>query len=242
MHFPDPLIPARLIRRYKRFLADVVLEDGRQITAHCPNPGAMLGCAEEGARIWLSPVHNPKARLRWRWELVESHDTLIGINTMLANRIVAEAIKKGQIAPLAGYGSLKSEVSTGAGTRFDFMASDHPERPGEPCYIEVKSVTYRRDGLAQFPDSVTQRGARHLLALKAMLDSGARAMMIYLIQRSDCSEMTFACDIDQIYYHAYEEAVEAGIESYAYGCHLSPSAIEIDQPLPIGKPALYAGP
>ncbi|GEQ98165.1 sugar fermentation stimulation protein [Iodidimonas gelatinilytica] len=239
MKFAQPLVPARLERRYKRFLADAILKDGTKITAHCANSGAMLGCAPAGARIWLSPNTNPKAKLDWRWELVEVDDTLVGINTAHPNRIVETAIMEDRISELTGYQTLRREVAYGASSRIDLLAQDHPDRPGQNCYIEVKNVTLRQDGEARFPDAVTARGTKHLMELADMVRQGHRAVMLYLVQRDDCDQMALAHEIDPAYARAFSHAVEQGVEAYAYACSITLDHIRIAQPLPIRPPASY---
>ncbi|HET9814986.1 MAG TPA: DNA/RNA nuclease SfsA, partial [Xanthobacteraceae bacterium] len=184
MRFPAPLIPATLVKRYKRFLADVVLDTGEAITVHVANPGAMTGLAPPGARVWLSKSADPKRKLAFSWELVEvdlgAGPELVGVNTAHPNLLVAAALAQGQIAELAGYDSIRREVRYGTNSRVDFLL-EGPDRP--PCYVEVKNVhLMRRVGLAEFPDSVTARGARHLAELAGVVAAGSRAVMLYLIQ------------------------------------------------------------
>ncbi len=234
MRFPDPLIPATLLRRYKRFLADVRLETGEEVTAHCANPGSMLGLAQEGAAVWLSPARNPKRKLKYSWELVEVDGgrgpTLVGINTAHPNAIVAEAIAAGRIAPLAGYDHLRREVRYGSRSRVDILLETGD---GARCYVEVKNVHLsRRPGLAEFPDAVTARGARHLAELAAMVAEGHRAVMVYLIQRGDAERFALAGDIDPAYAEAFERARAAGVEALAYGCAMSPEEITLARAVP----------
>lgn len=239
-HYPEPLVPARLVRRYKRFLADAILEDGTSVTAHCANSGAMLGCAPEGARIWLLPNRNPKAKLDWRWELVEVDDTLVGINTARPNALAESAIGRGAIVALSGYDTVRREVSYGTGSRIDLLAEGHPDNPQQRCYIEVKSVTYRREDAGLFPDAVTARGAKHLRELADMVRQGHRAVMLYLVQRADCAVMTLAEDIDPAYAEAYRAAQQVGVEAYAYSCSVTLEGISVSQPLKIRGPASYS--
>lgn len=234
MRFPAPLVPARLLRRYKRFLSDIVLADGTQAVAHCANPGSMLGLATPGARIWLAANRNPKAKLPWRWELVECAGTPVGVNTGHANAIVAEALAAGAIPALSGYATLRREIPCGS-SRIDFLLEDLG-RP--PCFVEVKSVTLRRDlpgraGAAEFPDAVTARGTRHLAELAARAAGGARAVMLYLVQRGDCDHFRLAGDIDPGYATALATASAAGVEAICYACRVTPQAIEVDRPLPV---------
>ena len=227
MQFDPPLMAGVLIRRYKRFLADVEI-DGRIETAHCANPGSMLGLATPGAPILLSASDNPKRKLRLTWELVKVAGALVGINTAYANRLVEEAIRAGRIEALAGYADFRREVPYGEGSRIDFLLSG-AGRP--PCYVEVKSVTLKRHEAAEFPDSVTARGARHLRELSAMRSVGARAVMLFVAQRDDCQRLEVAADIDPAYAAALTRARETGVEVLAYACRVSPTGIEFDRPL-----------
>jgi len=235
MRFPTPLVPARLIRRYKRFLADCRLEDGREVTAHCANPGSMIGLAEPGMKIWLEPNRDPKKKLKFGWRLVD-HESghFTGVDTAVPNRVVGAALRAHRIAPLAAYRDLRAEVAYGAASRVDFLASG----PGLPnAYIEVKSVTLSRiAGLAEFPDSVTLRGVRHLEELAAVARSGARAMMLYLVQRTDCTRLRLARDLDPGYAAAFAAARDAGVEALAFGCRISTDAIELADPIGIDPP------
>jgi sugar fermentation stimulation protein A len=223
MQFETPLTAGILVRRYKRFLADVTI-DGRAETAHCANPGSMLGLAEPGSRIWLSTSNNPSRKLRLSWELVESAGGLVGINTGYANRLAEEALRAGRIEALAGYASLRREVAYGEGSRVDFLL-EHAGRP--PCYVEVKSVTLKRGETAEFPDAVTARGTRHLRELIAMRQAGSRAVMLFLAQRGDCRRLTIAGDIDPAYEAALVQARQAGVEMLAYACNVGPGGIEL---------------
>lgn len=231
MTFDPPLVPARLLRRYKRFFADMTLDGGGEVTAHCPNPGAMLGLLNAGARCWLSPSTNPKRKLAWTWELVEADGGLVGIHTGRPNAIVADAIQAGGIAPLAGYDELRREVAYGRNSRVDILLhdTDWPD-----CYVEVKNVhLMRRPGLAEFPDSVTARGAKHLAELAGMVTAGRRAVMCFLVQRADCDRLALAGDIDPAYARAFAAATAAGVETVAYGCHITHQAIAVDRRLEI---------
>ncbi len=197
MRFPDPLIPGRLLRRYKRFLSDVELEGGEVVVAHCANPGAMLGLVEPGSEVWLSPSRNPARKLKYSWELIQVNGQLVGINTGWPNRIVEEAVRADAVAELTGYASLRREVPYGRNSRIDLLLED-ADRP--PCYLEVKNVHLRRRaGVAEFPDSVTKRGAKHLAELSDVAQSGARAVMFFLVQRGDCTRFEVAADIDPVY-------------------------------------------
>jgi sugar fermentation stimulation protein A len=235
MRFTEPLIPATLVKRYKRFLADVVLPSGEEITAHVANPGAMIGLAAPGSRVWLSKSPNAKRKLPYSWELVEvdlgAGPELIGINTAHPNLLVAEAIAAGAIAELAGYAATRREVRYGKNSRIDFLL-EGPGRP--PCYVEVKNVhLMRASGLAEFPDSVTARGAKHLGELAAVAAGGARAVMLFLIQIGSASRFALARDIDPAYAAAFDRARAAGMEAVAYRCLIEHAAITLAGPVPI---------
>jgi sugar fermentation stimulation protein A len=231
MKFSPALHEARLIRRYKRFLADVELADGSTTTVHCANSGSMMGLAVPGARVWLSH-HTAKTRkLAYGWELLHLGDAYIGVNTGATNRLVAEALAKRRIAELAGYAMVEREVKTGA-SRLDFRLGAHESDP-RPCYLEVKSVTLRRGGPAEFPDAVTARGARHLGELAALARAGHRAVMLYVVQRTDCESFRLAADIDPAYATAFAHAVDAGIEVLCYDCQIDERGMAVNRPLPI---------
>lgn len=235
MRFPSPLKRGRLVRRYKRFLADVVLDDGQEITASCPNTGSMLGLCAPGAAVWLSESDSATRKYRHTWELIEDdiggRPTLVGINSGLPNRIVAEAIAAGEMPPLSGYASLKREQRYGTSSRIDMLLED--EARGR-AYVEVKNVHLsRRAGLAEFPDSVTERGAKHLAELAAMVREGHRAVMLFLVQRGDAEAFTVAGDIDPAYAAGLRAALDAGVEALVYRCKLTPEAISIDRAIPL---------
>jgi sugar fermentation stimulation protein A len=230
MKLPSPLLKGRLVRRYKRFLADVELEDGGLVTAHCANPGSMMGLSDPGLEAWLSVSDNPKRKLKHSLELLRADGTLVGINTTYPNRLAEEAIAGGVIPALAGYDSLRREVKYGRNSRIDFLLEGGPD--GRPCYVEVKNVHLRRTGdLAEFPDAVTARGAKHLAELAEMAENGARAVMLYVIQRADCGRFAVARDIDPAYDAALGDAMARGVEAMAWACRLSPEEIVIDRPV-----------
>lgn len=237
MKFPAPLIRGHLIKRYKRFLADIELENGLSVTAHCANPGSMMGLATPGAEVWLSDAVNPKAKLGYRWELVRAGSGLVGINTGLANTLAAEAVEAGRIESLQGYSHIRREVKYGVNSRIDLLLEDGGNRP--PCYVEVKSVTLSRNSgsgstsKAEFPDSVTARGAKHLHELKAMASQGARAMMLFVVQRDDCGYFSVAGDIDPVYAKALHEAVAGGVEVLCYACKVTSDEINLHRPIEI---------
>ena len=229
MDFPSLLIPGTLASRYKRFFADVLLADGSAVTAHCPNPGSMLGLAVPGSKVWLSRSDSPTRKLAHTLELVEADGALVGVNTLLPNRIVEEALRAGAIPELAGYPSLRREVRYGARSRVDFLL-EHPDRPA--CYLEVKSVTLaRRPGLAEFPDSVSARAAGHLEELEAMVSAGARAVALLLTQRTDCAAFSVAADIDPKFSAALARATRGGVEVLCYGCEVGPGGITLTRPI-----------
>ena len=242
MQFDQSLIRARLLRRYKRFLADVEFEAGGAgtsesgpVTIHCPNPGSMLGLAEPGLTVWLSRSDNPKRKYAYTWELVALGEgaarTHVGINTGHPNALVAEAIEAGRIPELAGLGPLRREVRYGRNSRIDILLEPEGQ---PPCYVEVKNVhLLRQPGLAEFPDSVTKRGAKHLEELGDMVEAGARAVSLYLVQREDCERFALAADIDPGYATAFARASARGVEALCYACRVSPTAIEVDRRLPI---------
>ncbi len=232
MKFPDPLIRGRLVKRYKRFLADVELDGGDMVTAHCANSGSMLSVREPGSEVWLSPARNPERKLRYTWELIRVGRGLVGINTGLPNRLVEEAIVDGTIGELGGYSSLRREVKYGKNSRIDILLED--EALGK-CYVEVKNVTMKRDpspaAPAEFPDGVTARGTKHLAELSDMVADGHRAVMVYLVQRQDSKRFTVARDIDPAYGAALDHAIGAGVEILCYGCKLTPKQIRVAVPI-----------
>jgi len=235
MKFPSPLVRGTLIRRYKRFLADVRLDSGDETTAHVPNPGSMIGLADPGLPVWLSPAANPARKLKWTWELVEIDGRPVGVDTALANGIVAEAIAQGRIAGLEGYAGLRREVPYGRNSRIDILLSD-PARPD--CLVEVKTVNLSRprpgrSRHAEFPDAVTARGTKHLHELADAHRAGRRAVMLYLVLRMDCERFSLATDIDPAYAEAFAESRRAGVEAFCAACRVAPDGIEVDRALPL---------
>jgi sugar fermentation stimulation protein A len=235
MRFPAPLVRGRLLKRYKRFLADVVLDSGETVTATCANTGSMLGLAEPGSAVWLSESDSPTRKYRHTWELVEADlgkgPQLVGINTGHPNRIVSEAIGAGQIKELSGYAVLRREVKYGLSSRIDILLEDAKRGL---AYVEVKNVHLsRKAGLAEFPDSVTERGVKHLKELAEMVRQGHRGVMVFLIQRSDARSFDLAADIDRAYAATFAEARAAGVEALAYRCALTPEEIRLDEAVPI---------
>ena len=235
MQFASPLIPATLIRRYKRFLADVVLPSGEGATVHVANPGAMTGLAAPGSRVLLSKSANAARKLPLSWELVEvdlgcGHE-LVGINTANPNALVAEVLQRDTIPELRAYRSVRREVRYGRNCRVDFLL----EAPGcAPCYLEIKNVhLMRQAGFAEFPDCVTARGAKHLDELAGMVAAGARAILLFVIQIGSAAKFSLARDIDPGYAVAFDRARARGVEALAWRCELSEHAIAIEAPVPI---------
>ncbi|PQA85581.1 DNA/RNA nuclease SfsA [Hyphococcus luteus] len=233
MRLPSPLVAGRLVKRYKRFLADVLLDDGREVTAHCANPGSMLGVAVEGAKVWLWEHGDRKRKLAFSWELVEIGGVLIPVNTTNPNRIVPEALDKGVIPELSGYGEIAREVKYGEGSRIDLLLSGG--RRKKPCYVEIKNVHLSRTpGLAEFPDSVTKRGAKHLEELSRLADAKqARPVMLFVVQRADCRRFAPAADLDPAYAKALKSAASAGVELLCYDCEVTTSEVVLRKALEI---------
>ncbi len=225
MKFDTSLIAATLIVRYKRFLADVTLNNGREVTAHVANPGSMLGMKDVGLKVWLEPNDDPKRKLKYSWKLAElENGTLIGVDTSLPNKIVGAALHSG-LLPELQYATCRPEVKYGDRSRIDFLLSEN----GKPdCYLEVKSVTLsRQSGLAEFPDSVTKRGAKHMDELARMVAQGHRAVLLYLVQRNDIERFKVAGDIDPGYSRAYARAKAAGVEVLCYGTQITTNYIRL---------------
>ena len=230
MQFPRPLIKATLLRRYKRFLADVRLPDGREGVAHCPNPGSMMGLAWEGATIWLDDHGDPKRKLAFGWDLVEAENgALVDINTGRTNRIVEEALTAGKIPALTHYPHLKREVKYGENSRCDFLLTDDQ---GNQCWVEVKSVSLsRQPGLAEFPDAKTARGLKHLGDLADQVAAGDRAVLLFCAVRGDCDRFQAAADIDPAYALGLKQAQDQGVEVMVWDCEVSPDQISLRRPL-----------
>lgn len=236
MKFATPLIPGTLVQRYKRFLCDVRLADGTTITATCPNTGSMKGLTEPGSRVWLSESDSATRKYRHTWELIENDmgagPTLVGINTNHPNAIVTEAISAGKIDDLKGFGSLRREVKYGVNSRIDILLEGGIG--GRIAYVEIKNVhLMRKAGLAEFPDSKTERGVKHLEELANMVAEGHRGVMLYLVQRADATAFDLARDIDPAYAAAFVRAKAAGVEAMAYRCRLTPEDITLDKEIPI---------
>lgn len=238
MRFKTPLVQGRLVARYKRFLFDATLDDGTAITGSCPNTGSMHGLTTPGARIFVSEHDSPTRKYRHMLEIVEADGTLVGINTGLPNRLAEEAIVMGLIPSLAAYTDMARERKYGRNSRIDLLLSAH----GLPdAYVEVKNVHFiRTPGLAEFPDTVTARGAKHLEELGDMAEAGHRAVMLYLIQREDCSRFALSADLDPAYGHAYARARMRGVEAYAVKCRVNALEIVPIQAIPMDDHALPA--
>lgn len=230
MRLAQPMAHGVLVSRYKRFFADVRLDDGREVTAHCPNPGAMLGLNTPGFGVWVSPADGAKRKLAWTLELVEADGGLVGINTLHPNRLVAEALATDAIPELSGYDIHRREVRMGAASRVDFVLED-PSRP--TCWLEVKNCHLRRSGsLAEFPDCVAARSARHLRELAERVAEGDRAVQLFVVQRTDCDQFAACADLDAIYADQLSLAAARGVEVLVYGCDISPEEIRVTRRLP----------
>jgi sugar fermentation stimulation protein A len=230
MRFPRPLERGRLVQRYKRFFADVELDDGRAVTAHCPNPGAMLGLNMPGLPVWLSLSDSPTRKLAHTLELVQVDGGLVGINTMHPNRLAAEALAEGAISELTGYAEVRREVRYGPNSRVDFLLTA-PDR--SPCYLEIKNVHLSRGGaLAEFPDCVAARSLKHLKELSREVDEGSRAVMLFVVQRTDCDLFDTAADLDPAYAAGLIEAASRGVEILCYGCDIDCDEIRLVRPIP----------
>ncbi len=229
MRFPSPLIPGTLVERYKRFLADVRLDNGTVVTAHCTNTGSMLGCKEPGSRVYLSDQSGRGRKLDYTWELIRVGRTLVGINTLAANRLAREGIEGGVIQELQGYEHVRAEVPTRPGSRLDFLL----QGPAEQCYVEVKNVTLVVDRAAAFPDAVSERGTKHLKDLMRLRRRGDRAVLLFVIQRAGCPSFRPADEIDPEYGRWLRRAVKAGVEVYPYGARVTTRAISLKDPVPL---------
>ena len=234
MHYSRPLVEGRLIRRYKRFLADIQLADG-VITAACPNTGSLMGCCEAGSRVWLSQSDSATRKYRHTWEIVEVGRVMVGINTGLPNALVGEAIGDGTIGELSGYATMRREVAYGTErSRVDWLL----EAPGRaPCYVEVKNVTAAASkGVALFPDCVSERGSRHLRELMRLKAQGLRPVQVYCVQRGDVREVRSADGIDHEYGRTLREAIAAGVEVLAYRARVTAEEIRLAGRIPVVCP------
>lgn len=225
-----PLAEGRLVRRRNRFVAEVEL-GGRIVEAHCPNTGSMLGCRDPGSRVWVSAATNPARKLAWTWELVEAARTLVGINTGRSNGLVKEAIEAGAVPGLDGYGSIRSEVKYGEGSRIDLLLAGEGRLP---CWVEVKNVTAAvEDGIGYFPDAVTERGAKHLREMAVRVAAGDRAVLVFCVQRADVREVRPADHIDPAYGRGLRQAMAVGVEVLALGARVEPTEIRLLRDLPV---------
>lgn len=234
MRFPSPLLQGTLIRRYKRFLADVELADGRLVTAHTPNTGSMRGCAEPGSRVWLSHSGNPARKYPLSWDLVETLDgQMVGINTVLSNALVEEAVANGTVTELSGYTNIRREVPYGLeNSRIDLLL----QGAMPACYVEVKNVTLVDDNIAYFPDAISKRGSKHLRELAEIVRQGKRGVIFFCIQRVDARELRPADSIDPAYGVALREALIAGVEALAYQAKVCAEGISLHHPVPVVCP------
>ncbi|PWL17715.1 DNA/RNA nuclease SfsA [Falsochrobactrum shanghaiense] len=231
MLFPSPLVTGRLERRYKRFLADVTLDDGRFITASVPNTGSMLGLTAPGSRVWLSVSDAPHRKYAHTLQIVEADNTLVGVNTGLPNRIAEEAILSGLVPTLENYRNLRREQKYGRNSRIDILLDNGEDAR---AYVEVKNVHFTRTArLAEFPDTVTARGARHLDELVDVVAAGHRGVMVFIIQRNDCDRFSISGDLDPAYARAFERAMASGVEAWAVQCQITDKGIHATQLVPI---------
>jgi sugar fermentation stimulation protein A len=225
------LVTGRLIQRYKRFLADVELADGRVVTAHCPNSGSMTACSEPGRPVYLSRHDDPKRKLKYTWEIIRMPDSLVGVNTLVPNRLVKTSIENGMVPELADYEGIRSEVQTSAGSRIDLLLTGSR---GAKCFVEIKNCTLVNRGTASFPDAVTQRGRRHLKELERLTAAGNRCVMFYCIQRMDAERFTPADRIDAAYGEALRAAhVQGGVEILVYDVWMDLNRIVLNRKIPI---------
>ncbi|WP_421919247.1 DNA/RNA nuclease SfsA [Marinifilum sp.] len=227
MIFPKPLVHGKFIRRYKRFLTDIELDDGEIVVAHTSNSGSMKSCLEEGAEVYLTHVDDPKRKTQYTWEMIKINESWVGINTAVPNVLIYEAVQNQQIDALKGYNTVKREVKF-EDSRFDVFASND----NEECFIEVKNVSLKDGIFARFPDAVTTRGKKHLETLMRVKEEGKRAVMVYVIQRSDLEVFTPAFDIDPDYAATLKKACESGVEVYPYRAVVGPERIELAEILP----------
>ena len=229
MQLPTTLFPGRLLKRYQRFLADVQLDSGEAVIAHCPNSGSMLGCKTLDSPVLLSCSDNPSRKLKYTWELVFVHGYWVGINTGLPNRLVREAIESGVVKELQGYTTIRPEAPYGKNSRIDLLLSGS----SGCCYVEVKNVTLREGDKALFPDAVTTRGQKHLRELMEVVRNGSRGVIFFVVQRGDCQTVSPADAIDPEYGRLLRLAVKSGVEALAYQAFVSPEEIRLVRPLSI---------
>ncbi|MCP4692615.1 MAG: DNA/RNA nuclease SfsA [Desulfobacterales bacterium] len=223
------LIPGTLVKRYKRFMADVTLENGDVVTAHCPNSGSMTGCSEPGRPVYVSFHDNPKRKLKYTWELIEMPHSLVGVNTMVPNRLVKKSIEDGRVEELADYDQVRAEVTINTGSRLDLLLT---KGQGEKCFVEIKNCTLVTDGLARFPDAVTTRGRKHLVELQTLASEGNRCAMFYLIQRMDAAAFAPADHIDPAYGAELRKAMKNGVEVLIYDVVIDQERIVLGKRIP----------
>ena len=223
------LVAGILLKRYKRFLADVRLDNGKIITAHCPNTGSMQGCSEPGRPVYLSLHNNAKRKLKYTWELIKMPSSLVGVNTLVPNRLVFQSAQAELIPELSGYKTVAREISLGNGSRIDLLLSNGQS---DRCYVEIKNCTLVNDGIAQFPDAVTSRGLKHLNELETLVRAGCRCVMFYFIQRMDARIFKPADLIDFEYGRVLRWAVNRGVEILAYDVCIDLSGIQLNQKIP----------
>jgi sugar fermentation stimulation protein A len=227
MQFKTNLIKGKLLKRYKRFLADVMLEDGTEVIAHCPNPGSMLGLASAGSSVWLEPNNDPKKKLKYGWRLVEEKDRMVCIDTSIANIVIKESLEKKEILELS-YQDFKPEVKYSDNSRIDFLLSS----PNQQTYLEIKSVTLMREkGIVEFPDSITKRGSKHLEDLSKMVTLGYQSILLFLCMRSDASRLRIAADLDSIYGSAIKAALASGVQLICYDTDVTKCGVRLGKPL-----------
>lgn len=237
MKFTPTLHPAKLLRRYKRFLADVEMPNGETLTVHTPNTGAMTGCAEPGSTVWLRDVNNPKRKYRYSWEMTENlQGVMVGVHTGITNTLVSEAIEGGVIEELQGYSRIRREVKYGEeGSRIDLLLQDHAD--GRDCYVEIKNVTTcDEEAFGFFPDAVSSRASKHLRELMAMVAQGQRAVIFFCVQRGDVERVRPADEVDPLYGDTLRQALAAGVEALAYRARVTPGEIVLEKALPITCP------
>ncbi|MBT7260272.1 MAG: DNA/RNA nuclease SfsA [Desulfobacula sp.] len=219
-----------LIQRYKRFLADIILETGEKVTAHCPNSGSMKGCAIPGSPVWLSTSLNPKRKYKYTWELIKTPETMIGINTLVPNKLVKQSIENDLIKELSGYDQVKAEVKTSSHTRLDLLLEKESK---EKCYVEIKNCTLVEEGIAMFPDAVTTRGQKHLDELEHLVSQGHRGVIFFLIQRMDAKLFKPADMIDKIYAQKLKKVVANGVEIVVKDTSIDTKLISIRNAVPV---------
>lgn len=231
MRYPVPLLEGRLLRRYKRFLADIELPGGEVVISHCPNPGSMKTCAPDGAPVWLSRSDDPRRKLAYTWEIVEAFGSMVCVHTGRANDLVAEALEAGALAELDGYDRVRREVRCSDRSRIDFVLE---REGGEACYVEVKNVTLSAGGgVSAFPDAVTKRGTKHLEELMTLAAAGHRAVLLFCASRHDTERVRPAGDIDPVYAETLRRAARSGVEVLAYRCDVSPTEVVVRQRVPV---------